>query len=79
MLSNILNQKTQALLFWRSPKSSLRGKHKLYISSPDGQRIVTASVDSTAKVWRVGRLDELLARGCDWLQDYFVTHRRRRG
>ncbi|NMG22244.1 hypothetical protein DP116_23450 [Brasilonema bromeliae SPC951] len=42
--------------------------------SPDGQRIVTASFDKTAKVWRVGGFDDLLARGCDWLQDYFVTH-----
>ncbi|WP_143288134.1 WD40 repeat domain-containing protein, partial [Calothrix rhizosoleniae] len=42
--------------------------------SPDGQRIVTASSDKTARVWRVESLDKLLARGCDWLEDYFVTH-----
>jgi WD40 repeat protein len=42
--------------------------------SPDGQRIVTASDDGTAKVWRVDDLDGLLARGCDWLQDYLGSH-----
>ncbi len=44
--------------------------------SPDGERIVIASgeYDYTTKVWQVGGLDELLTRGCDWLQDYFVTH-----
>ncbi|MCL1467148.1 AAA-like domain-containing protein [Argonema galeatum] len=45
--------------------------------SSDGQRIVTASYDGTARVWNVetvGNLDLLLARGCDWLKDYFVTH-----
>ncbi|WP_199249993.1 tetratricopeptide repeat protein [[Phormidium] sp. ETS-05] len=42
--------------------------------SPDGKRIVTASDDNTARVWPLGNLDELLAWGCDWLQDYLVTH-----
>ncbi|MDJ0798689.1 MAG: AAA-like domain-containing protein [Calothrix sp. MO_167.B12] len=42
--------------------------------SPDGQRIVTASDDKTARVWRSESLDELLARGCAWLEDYFVTN-----
>ena len=42
--------------------------------SPDGKRIVTASSDKTAKVWRMESLDELLARGCDWLEDYFVEN-----
>ena len=42
--------------------------------SPDGKRIVTASDDNTARVWPLGNLDELLAWGCNWLQDYLVTH-----
>jgi len=42
--------------------------------SPDGKWVVTASDDKTARVWRVYSLDELLARGCNWLNDYFVTH-----
>ncbi len=55
--------------------------HQNYVRSanfsPDGQRIVTASDDNTAIVWNVesvGNLDLLLARGCNWLKDYFVTH-----
>ena len=42
--------------------------------SPDGKRIVTASSGKTARVWRVGGLDDLLTRGCDWLKDYLATH-----
>ncbi len=42
--------------------------------SPDGQLIATASRDGTARLWSVDSLDQLLERGCDWLQDYFVNH-----
>ncbi|MFP5274347.1 tetratricopeptide repeat protein, partial [Coleofasciculus sp.] len=40
--------------------------------SPDGQRIVTASDDKTARVWRAGGLDSLLAQGCDWLNQHLI-------
>jgi O-acetyl-ADP-ribose deacetylase (regulator of RNase III) len=26
------------------------------------------------QIWRIGGLDELLVRGCDWLKDYVITH-----
>ncbi|MEW6491534.1 MAG: AAA-like domain-containing protein [Cyanobacteriota bacterium] len=42
--------------------------------SPDGKLLVTAEKGGTAIVWRVRGLDELLAEGCDWLNDYFDTH-----
>ncbi|MEH1839323.1 MAG: ribosome assembly protein 4, partial [Nostoc sp.] len=42
--------------------------------SPDGKRILTASWDNTAQVWRADNLDELLSRGCQWLNDYLVTN-----
>ncbi|MDM9580082.1 ribosome assembly protein 4 [Nostoc sp. GT001] len=42
------------------------------IFSPDGQHIVTASDDNTARVWRADSLDELLFRGCQWLNEYLV-------
>jgi WD40 repeat protein len=42
--------------------------------SPDGQTLATASDDGTARLWQEEGLAELLARGYDWLQDYFVSH-----
>ncbi|MBD2411715.1 hypothetical protein FACHB389_24165 [Nostoc calcicola FACHB-389] len=44
--------------------------------SPDGHYIIINRLHNniTAEIWQVGGLDELLTRGCDWLQDYFVTH-----
>ncbi len=35
------------------------------VFSPNGDRIVTASLDKTAKIWRVESLDQLLDRGCE--------------
>ncbi|BAZ52242.1 WD-repeat protein [Nostoc sp. NIES-4103] len=40
--------------------------------SPDAKQIFI--VLSGVEVWRVGGLDELLARGCDWLKDYLASH-----
>ena len=36
--------------------------------SPDGEHIVTASSDGTARVWSMQTLDQLVAKGCNWLQ-----------
>lgn len=40
--------------------------------SPDGN-IVCVSQNGQALRWSLN-LDDLLAQGCEWLQDYFVTH-----
>ena len=42
--------------------------------SPNGQALATVGQDDTIRLWRVGGLDQLLARGCAWLQDYFAIH-----
>jgi WD40 repeat protein len=39
-----------------------------------GKRIATAGDDGTVQLWRVEGLEELLARGRDWLEDYWVTY-----
>ncbi|MEM9244127.1 MAG: hypothetical protein AAGA67_00075 [Cyanobacteria bacterium P01_F01_bin.153] len=42
--------------------------------SPDGKTIVTAASDGTVKLWPVETIDNLLAKGCDWLRDYLTTN-----
>lgn len=41
--------------------------------SADGQILAAASRDGTVILWSLD-LDDVLARGCRWLQDYFRTH-----
>ncbi|AFY58453.1 WD40 repeat-containing protein [Rivularia sp. PCC 7116] len=42
--------------------------------SDDGKRILTASEDGTARIWQIEELDNLLKRGCEWLDDYLVVN-----
>ncbi|HIK28934.1 MAG: AAA-like domain-containing protein [Oscillatoriaceae bacterium SKW80] len=46
--------------------------------NPTGDLLVSASADGTARIWKIGQigggLEELLTRGCAWLQDYFIAH-----
>jgi WD40 repeat protein len=42
--------------------------------SPDGKMVVSASWDKTAKVLPVKKLEELLTRSCQWLNNYLIIH-----
>ena len=42
--------------------------------SADGHWIITASTDGTSKLWHIDSLEELLNKGCDWLQDYLSNN-----
>lgn len=38
--------------------------------SPDGRWVLTACTDGTARLWSIDDLDQLLDKGCQWLEDY---------
>jgi WD40 repeat protein len=38
--------------------------------SPDGKQLATAGIDGIVRLLPVENLDQLLARGCNWLHDY---------
>ncbi len=40
--------------------------------SPDGETIASASLDKTIILWNLN-LDDLMAKSCDWLQDYMAN------
>jgi WD40 repeat protein len=42
--------------------------------SPDGQFLATVGQDDTLRLQHLGDLDQLITRGCNWLQDYLSAH-----
>lgn len=42
--------------------------------SPDGERLMTVTRQSTLQTRRIEDLPQMLQRGCDWLEDYLSTH-----
>ncbi len=42
--------------------------------SPDGQMLATTSVNGTVRLWSIENFERLLARGCNWLKDYFANY-----
>jgi len=55
---------------WQSPNNSV---YSVVSFNPDGQCLAAAGTGGL-QIWRIGGLDELLVRGCDWLKDYVITH-----
>ncbi|MDF5739916.1 MULTISPECIES: nSTAND1 domain-containing NTPase [unclassified Nostoc] len=52
----------------------LERKTKSVILSPDSSMVATISEDGTAKLWEIGKLDKLLAKGCDRLGEYLQNN-----
>ncbi len=43
------------------------------VFSPDGKQLAAASLDSTAQIWRVGDMEDMLAINCDWVRHYLES------
>ena len=43
------------------------------VFSPD-EKLLAITLGDRVKLWRISGLDELLMRGCDWLEYYFATY-----
>ncbi|MBD2501702.1 WD40 domain-containing protein [Anabaena azotica] len=51
-----------------------KGAVRCISMSPDAQYIATAADDRTVRLWPIENLDQLLRRGCNWLQDYLENN-----
>ncbi|MGB8699454.1 MAG: WD40 repeat domain-containing protein, partial [Thermosynechococcaceae cyanobacterium] len=49
-------------------------KSKIVSLSSDSNLLVTVGENGTAKLWQIGRLDELLGKGCDRIRDYLQNN-----
>jgi WD40 repeat protein len=42
--------------------------------SPDGKLLATTGSNDLVRLWKIDTLNELLERGCIWLQEYLTSH-----
>jgi WD40 repeat protein/archaellum biogenesis ATPase FlaH len=57
--------------------AQLQGSKNQVVSinfSPDGKSVVAGWANGVVQMWRVQGLDELLASGCNWLQEYSTNN-----
>jgi WD40 repeat protein len=76
-----IGQENGTVSLWYQEGSKL-GEFKAYdgniksvILSPDSSMLATIGEDGTTKLWQIGKLDELLSRGCNRLRDYLNNPR----
>jgi len=56
------------------PATKGRGTAKSISFSSDGKHLATAGEDGVGRLWRIENLDELLIRGCRWVDDYLANN-----